>query len=183
MLLNIRQTIAACPGAINIGDGIIVHGKTTEKCDRNLMKLLERHKERNLTLNKDKCKIGMDQIVFIEPLLSEHGVGLTKEKVRAVRQTDPPTSVAELRSFLGLISFSSRFLPICATTADPLRTLARQGTKWQWGKEENEAFEALKKQLAEASIMAFYEKNAPTEVVIDASPVGLGLYLCRSSRE
>ena len=51
--------------------------------------------------------------------------------------------------------------------------MTRQDTKWQWGKEENEAFEALKKQLAEASMMAFYEKNAPTAVITDASPVGL----------
>ena len=73
-------------------------------------------------------------------------------------------------------------MPIFATTADPLRTLARQGTKWQWGKEENEAFEALNKQLAEASIMAFYENNAPTEVVIDASPVGLGTILVQEQQ-
>ena len=66
-----------------------MHGKTSEKCDRHLVKLLERHKERNLTLNKDQCKIGMNQIVFIEPLLSEHGVGPKEEKVRAVRQTEP----------------------------------------------------------------------------------------------
>ena len=47
-------------------------------------------------------------------------------------------------------------------------------TGWQWGKEENEAFEALKNQLANASITAFYDKGAPTEVVTDASPVSLG---------
>ena len=49
------------------------------------------------------------------------------------------------------------------------------GTKWQWDKEENEAFEA--------SIMAFYDKHPPTEVVTDASPIRLGAILARSSRE
>ena len=57
---------------------------------------------------------------------------------------------------------------------EPLRKLTRQGTEWQWGKEENETFEALMNQLANASMMAFYDKEAPTEVVTDASPVGLG---------
>jgi len=42
------------------------------------------------------------------------------------------------------------------------------------GQEENEAFEALKNQLAEASTTAFNGKGAPTEVVTDASPVGPG---------
>ena len=79
----IRQTIADCPGATNIADDIVVHGKTTEEHDRNLITLLHRLQERNLTLNKDKCKIGMSQIVFMGLLLNKHGVGPTEEKVRA----------------------------------------------------------------------------------------------------
>ena len=95
----VRQTIADCPGATNIAYGIVVHGKTTEEYDRNLITLLHRLQERNLTLNKDKCKIAMNQIVFMGLLLKRHGVGPTEEKVRAVRETEPPTNVAELRSF------------------------------------------------------------------------------------
>ena len=117
----VRQTIADCSGATNIADDIVVLGKTTEEHDRNLITLLHRLKERNLTLNQDKCKIGMCQIVFMGLFLNKHGVGPTEEKVRAVRETEPPANVAELRSFLGLISFSSRFLPNFATTAEPLR--------------------------------------------------------------
>lgn len=178
----IRQTIAGCPGATNIADDIVVHGKTTEEHDKNLVILLDRLQERNLTLNKDKCNIGMNQIVFMGLLLNKHGVGPTEEKVRAIRETEAPTNVVVLRSFLGLLSFSSRFLPDFATTVEPLRKLTRQGTKWHWGKEENEAFEALKNQLAEASMMAFYDKNAPTEVVTDASPVGLGAILVQEKQ-
>ena len=77
-------------------------------------------------------------------ILNKHGVGPTEEKVKAILETKPPTNVAELRSFLGLVSFSARFLPDFATTMEPLRKLTRQGTEWQWGKEENDAFEALK---------------------------------------
>ena len=122
----------------------MVHGKTTEDHDRNLVALLNRLQERNFTLNKDKCKIGKSQIVFMGLLLSKHGVGLTEEKVKAFCETEAPTNVVELRSFLELVSFSSRFLPDFATTVEPLRKLTSQGAKWHWGKEENEAFEALK---------------------------------------
>lgn len=83
--------------------------------------MLKRLQERNLTLNRDKCKIGLNQIVFMGLLLRNHGVGPIEEKFKAVRETEPPASVAELRGFLGLISFSSRFLPNFATTAEPLR--------------------------------------------------------------
>ena len=73
-------------------------------------------------------------------------------------------------------------MPDFATTVEPLRALTHQGTKWRWGREENGAFEALKDQLAEASMMAFYNKEAPTEVVTDASPVGLGATLVQEEQ-
>ena len=59
-------------------------------------------------------------------ILNKHGVGPTEEKVKAIRETKAPTNVAELRSFLGLVSFSARFLPDFATTVEPLRKLTRQ---------------------------------------------------------
>ena len=83
----------------------------------------------------------------------------TEEKVRAVRETEPPAYQFQL----------NWFLPNFATTAEPLRKLTRQDTKWQQGREENEAFEALKNQLTEASMMAHYDKNAPTEIVTDST--------------
>ena len=93
----IRQKVADCPGLTNIADDIVVYGRTTEEYDRNLVTLLERLQERNLTLIKDKCKIGMNQIVFIGLILSEHGVEPTEEKVRAVRETEPPTYQFQLK--------------------------------------------------------------------------------------
>ena len=61
------------------------------------MTLLERLQERNLTLIKDKCKIGMNQIVFIGLILSEHGLEPTEEKVRAVRETEHPAYQFQLK--------------------------------------------------------------------------------------
>lgn len=132
-----KETITDCPSATNVADDIVVYEQTTEEHESNLVTLLERLQERNRTLNKDKCKIEMNQIVFMGLLLGEHGVVPTEEKVRAVHETEPPTSVAEVWSFLGLISFSSSFLPDFATTAEPLQKLTRQDTKWKYGKEDN----------------------------------------------
>ena len=99
------------------------------------------------------------------------------QKRRSDLFAEARTNFAELKRFLGLLSFSSRFLSTIATTVEPLRKLRRQGTKWNWGKEESRAFEVLKDQLAEASMLAFYDESAPTEVVTDANPVGLGAIL------
>ena len=102
----------------------------------------------------------MNQIVFMGLILNKHGVGPTETKVKAIRETKAPTNVAEMRSFPGLVSFSARFLPDFAMTVELLRKLTRQGTEWQWGKEENEAFEALKNQLANALMMVFLRQGS-----------------------
>ena len=80
----VGQTITGCPGVTKIADDIVVHGKTTKEHDRNLVALLNRWQERNLTLNKTKCKIRMSQTVFMGRILNKHGLGPPEEKVRAI---------------------------------------------------------------------------------------------------
>ena len=79
--------------------------------DQSLHKLLARLEEKNLTLNGEKCTFGMGKVVFMGILLSKHGIGPTEEKVRAVKEATRPSSASEVRSFLGLVGFSSRFIP------------------------------------------------------------------------
>ena len=119
----ISQVIADIEGVVNIADDLIVHGKTVVEHDQSLHKLLARLEEKNLTLNGEKCTFGMGKVVFMGILLSKHGIGPTEEKVRAVKEATRPSSASEVRSFLGLVGFSSRFIPDFATKAEPLRVL------------------------------------------------------------
>ena len=169
----ISQVIADIEGVINIADDLIVHGKTVAEHDQSLHKLLARLEEKNLTLNGEKCTFGMGKVVFMGIFLSKHGIGPTEEKVRAVKEATRPSSVSEVRSFLGLVGFSSRFIPDFATKAEPLRVLCRKDEKFLWGKVQEEAFNTLKGDMAGASMLAYFDRGAPTEVIADASPVGL----------
>ena len=85
--------------ATNFADNIVVHGKTTEKHDRNAVALLNRLQERNLTLSKNKCNSGMSQIVFMGLILNEHGVGPTETKVKAIRETKAFTMLHNCKFF------------------------------------------------------------------------------------
>lgn len=78
-----------------------------------------------MTLNADKCTFRMTKIVFMG--LSKHEIGPTKDKVNALVETSQPQSSSEVRSFLGIVGFSARFIPDFATTADPLKKIARKG--------------------------------------------------------
>ena len=69
-------------------------------------------------------------------LLSLPGIGPTAEKARAVMEAQQPKNATEVRSFLGLVGFNSRFLPNLATTAEPLRKLTRHDTPFEWTGEQ-----------------------------------------------
>ena len=110
-------------------------------------------------------------------LLSEKGIGPTADRVKAVLEVEEPKSASDVRSFLGLANYSSRFIPYFATLSEPLRRLTRKETPFEFGSEQKKSFEFLKQNMAEACTLAYLDKNASTKIITDASPIGLGAVL------
>ena len=107
---EIRQTLGRLNATLNISDDIIVHGKTREEYDQNIEALLNRLQEKNLTLNKDKCEFGKTKIKFYGFIFSESGFSADPEKIEAIKNVETPKTVAEIRSFLGMTNYVSRFI-------------------------------------------------------------------------
>ena len=95
-----------------------------------------------------------------------------------------PQNADEVRSFLGLVNFSARFISNLASIAEPLHTLTRTETPFEWGTEQQSAFDALKTTLANAETLAYFDSNAEeTKLITDASPIGLGAVLTQVEGE
>ena len=144
--------------------------------------MLEYPRERELTLNREKCQSRMPQLIFMGKVLSEHGVGPTEAKFEAVSKARELETSSEVRSFLGLVIYNGHFIPNLTTTAEPLRRLTRKDTPFEWGKTEQEAFDKLQKDLANAHTLGYFDKNAATQVIADAGPVGLGAVVVQRQR-
>ena len=112
-------------------------------------------------------------------LLSEKGIDPTADRVKVVLEMEEPKSASDVRSFLGLANHSSRLIPHFATLSEPLRRLTRKETPSEFGPEQKKSFECLKQKMAEACTLAYFDKNAPTKIITDASPVGLGAVLAQ----
>ena len=174
---EIQTALAGIEGQENISDDIIIHGRDQKEHDLRLEKVIVRLKERGLTLNAEKCQFSMDKLTFFGMVLSGNGISCTEEKVKAVKEAREPRTVSETRSFLGLVNYCGRFIPDLATVSEPLRRLAKSGTPFVFGGEQKKAFQELKEWLACAETLGYFDKDAPTEVIADASPVGLGAVL------
>ncbi|XP_028413864.1 uncharacterized protein K02A2.6-like [Dendronephthya gigantea] len=173
----IRETLRGIQGAINLSDDILVYGKTQEDHDRALRETLQRLREKGITLHRNKCVFSKDRLEFFGYIFSDKGVAADPKKVEAIVNLQPPSNVAEVRSLLGMSNYCSRFIPAYATLTQPLRELTQKDKQWEWTETHDRALNQLKDALVKAPVTAYFDPDKPTEISVDASPVGLGAIL------
>lgn len=173
----ISDVFRGCNGVANIADDLIVHGADLEEHDRNLNAALQRLRESGLTLNGEKCRFRLHRLTFFGHDLSSEGVAPSEEKVAAVVNAQAPKNASEVRSFVQLVQYSSKFIPNFSQVAEPLRKLLRKGQPFVWGTEQQVAFEELKRLMTSANALAYFRGDCKTRIVADAGPDGLGAVL------
>ena len=169
---TIRVMLAGIPCQLNMTDDILVYGRTREEHQRNLMAVLKRLEENGLTLSLEKCQFYRDQLTFFGLRFSASGVSPTEDRRKAIIEATEPLDAKELKSFLCSMQFSARFIDNFCTLTEPLMRLTRAGVIWKWGEVEQAAFEAIKNAVSTKSL-AYFNCKWQTEVVVDASPVGV----------
>lgn len=81
-----------------------------------------------------------------------------------------------------MTSYSSRFIQNYATVCEPLRRLTHKDVPWEWTEIHEKTFQNLKDILSDKTTIAYFDPNKPTEVIVDASPVGLGAVLTQCNK-
>ena len=156
------------PKCLNQRDDILIGGATLEDHNRTLEAVLQRAEDFGITLNKEKCQFGVRELEFYGYRFTDEGLKPTEEKVQAVKDCSPPRSKEEVRSFLGMIGYLSKFIPRYAVLTAPLRKLT-EDTPFSWGPEEAKAFQKLKESITSDATMAFFNPRRHIIVRTEAS--------------
>ena len=170
---EIRLMLADLPGQVNMIDDILVFGRDEAEHQKNLLAVLERLESRGITLNKGKCQFYRKELTFFGLRFTADGVSPTEDRCRALREAQTPKDAKELRSFLCSALYSARFMQNHCIVADPLWRLCKAGVEWKWGPEEQNSFDEVKNAIS-TKCMGYFNKEWRTEVIVDASKVGLG---------
>ena len=179
---TIASLINDIKGVKNISDDIIVYGEDKKSHDLSLNKVSQRLNDNGLTINLLKCKFSVSEIEFFGFKFSEHGLSADPKKVEAVKSFPKPEDAKALRSFIGMATYSSRFIKNYSIITAFLRELLKKGVKWNWTVNHDKAFQKLKSELSSETIMSYCDPNKPTTVMVDGSPVGLGAILVQDNR-
>ncbi|CAB4035824.1 Hypothetical predicted protein, partial [Paramuricea clavata] len=179
---TIEELLTGLPGCKNISDDIIVFGKDQATHDANLRQVLERLKSHNLRLNKEKCHFSKSEAMFYGHIFSAEGLRPDHKKVEAIQNATPPRSSSEVKSLLGMAQYLSRYIPGYADITAPLRALTKDDATWKWEEIEQAALDKLKKAFTDNQVMSYFDPHQATEVIVDASPVGLGALLVQNDK-
>ena len=162
----IRQVLQDCEGAHNVLDDVIVHATTEEEHECRFENVVRVLSSKGLTLNRNKCQFKMLHLEFMGHVLSARGIAPADVQVKAVIEACEPKNAAEVISFLALVNFTACFIPDLSTVSAPLRQLTKNGEPFVWDQEEQQLYFELKKRLASAEILGYFDKNAQTKVIL-----------------
>ena len=164
-------------------DDIIIYSVDEVRHLSLLEQVLQRLSDAGLKLNPKKTTLVSREVNYLGHVVSAEGVRPDPRKVRAVMQLSAPTSVREVRSFLGLASYYRRFIDGFAAVAAPLYTLTKKQARFEWGAQQQTAFDALKTLLCRSPILAYPRRDRAFVLDCDASDEAAGAVLTQLDEE
>jgi hypothetical protein len=163
-------------------DDILIYSKNEEEHARHLRIVLTRLREHQLYAKFSKCVFWLEEIQFLGHVLSAKGIAVDPGEVKDILEWKPPTTVHQVRSFLGLAGYYRRFIPDFSKLVKQITSLLKNDTEFIWSSKCNEAFEQLKILLTTAPVLAQPDIEKPFDVYCDASGSGLGCVLMQEGR-
>ncbi|XP_059650519.1 uncharacterized protein LOC132296326 [Cornus florida] len=161
---------------------ILIYSKTKEEHKRHLSITLQTLREHQLCAKFEKCDFWNEQIQFLGHMISKDGVSVDSAKVEAVMSWKQPTTVTEIRSFLGLARYYRRFIEGFSKIAIPLTRLTWKDVKFVWDHRCEQAFEELKTRLTSAPVLTIPVSGERFVIYTDASHQGLGCVLIQDDK-
>ncbi|GJU71081.1 putative reverse transcriptase domain-containing protein [Tanacetum coccineum] len=121
-------------------DDILVFSKSKEEHEEHLRTVLQILRQEKLYAKFSKCEFWLSKVAFLGHIVSAEGITMDPAKVEAITKWPRPTSVTEVRSFLGLAGYYRRFVEGFSRLALPLTKLMRKGEKFVWNEEREKSF-------------------------------------------
>ena len=130
-----------------------------------------------LRLNPKKCTFGVTSGKLLGYMISERGIEVDPDKIRAILDMSPPQTETEIRGFLGRLQYISRFIVRLIDTCEPIFRLLRKKQPKVWDDQCQQAFERIREYLLSPPVLAPPMPGRPLLLYLSVSDVALGCML------
>jgi hypothetical protein len=124
---------------------ILVYSRSEEEHEEHLRLALQKLREHRLYAKLSKCEFWMKQVAFLGHVISKGGISVDPNKVQDVLSWNAPTSVGNIRGFLGLAGYYRRFIKGFSKISKPMTEMLKKDKKFEWTSACEASFEELKK--------------------------------------
>lgn len=160
-------------------DDIIVIGGSERHHLKNLQKVFDCLRKRNLKLNPEKCCFFRKEVTFLGHLLTDKGILPDETKISSVKTMPEPIDASEVKRFVAFVNFYRRFIKDFSVIATPLHHLTKKNVPFIWSEGCRQAFLKLKNALANPPILKYPEFSKDFILITDASDKGCGAKLAQ----
>ncbi|XP_055621930.1 uncharacterized protein K02A2.6-like [Toxorhynchites rutilus septentrionalis] len=159
-------------------DDIMIGSDTIEGLIATTYEVLDQLKKHKVKVNLSKSEFLVREIQYLGHKVSERGLSPSDEKVKAIKEAPRPRDVSQLKSFLGMINYYSKFVPNLSMKLSPLYALLKKNVRFEWNDQCEKVFSECKKLLLSHKLLALYNPELPIVIICDASSNGVGAVLC-----
>ena len=132
----------------------------------------------NMRLLPKKCDLLKQEVQFVGLTISQNGIRMNEDRIKAVSELRPPRSIKETQQVMGFLSYNRKFVKGFADLAKPIYSLIdKQRKKFQWTEGCQRSFEEIKKRISEGIVLTIPQVDDPQQsytVTVDASQDGYG---------
>jgi hypothetical protein len=163
-------------------DDILIYSNSHKIHDHHLRIFLGRLRAHQLYAKLNKCEFLLEKIAFLGHILTVEGIEVDPSKVEEVSKWKQPSSVSEIRSFLGMAGYHRRFIKGFSSIAKPLTELLKKDNNFVWTPKCEETFQDIKKKLTTAPVLTLPDIHQSFVIFCDASRKGLGCVLLQNEK-
>ncbi|GBG62222.1 hypothetical protein CBR_g29830 [Chara braunii] len=164
-------------------DDIVVYSKTYHGHAQHIEWTLGALRDAGFKIALEKSKFFLSKISFLGYVVTRGGLRSDSRKVAAVKEAPVPTSLTQVRAFLGLASYYRRFIKGFAAIARPLTNLLRKDQPLSWDAECQQAFATLKDALATAPILIRPDPSKQFILITDWQPEAISAILAQKGND
>ncbi|GJR82098.1 putative mitochondrial protein [Tanacetum coccineum] len=160
-------------------DDILIYNKKLEEHCDHLAQVLQVMKDNTLYAKRSKCYFPVPQVEYLGHIISAQGVYIDPSKIEAMQKWPIPSTLKQLRGFLGLTGYYRRFIKDYASISQPLVTLTKKDA-FKWNPSAELAYHKLKEAMVKASVLDLPNFEQEFVVETDVSGKGIGAVLCQN---